>query len=64
MHINKHMNSFRQYVEGENAPKFNRVKKYIQYYKNLSPADFKIKTNGDTIVISIPRVKSRSYSSN
>lgn len=58
------MKSFRQYVEGENAPKFNRLKKYIEYYKNISPKDFKIHSNGDTIEIKIPRTKSTDQSSN
>ena len=58
------MKSFRQYVEGESAPKFNRLKKYIEYYKNLSPKDFKINSNGDTIEIKIPRTKSTDQSVN
>lgn len=58
------MKSFRQYVEGEHAPKFSRLKKYIEYYKNVSPKDFTVRSDGDTITIKIPRSKSGNQSSN
>ena len=32
---------------------FDRVSFYQQYYKNISPSDFIIQTNGDTITIKI-----------
>lgn len=55
--INIHMKSFRQYVEGGKTPKFNRLKNYIEYYKNVSPKDFSIRLNGDTIVIKVPKTQ-------
>lgn len=51
------MKSFRQYVEGGKTPKFNRLKNYIEYYKNVSPKDFSIRLNGDTIVIKVPKTQ-------
>ena len=53
------MKSFRRYVEGEKAPKFNRLKHYLQYYKDVSPVDFKIKIVDGKIQIELSRIRSR-----
>ena len=49
-------NNFFKPLEGEETdftpPKDDRVKYYKEYYKNLSPSDFKVETQKDKIVIS------------
>jgi hypothetical protein len=49
-------NNFFKPLEGEEtdftSPKDDRVKYYEEYYKNLSPSDFKVETQKDKIVIS------------
>ena len=52
------MKSFRQYVEGDEAPKFNRLKHYLQYYKNISPDGFKVKIVDNKIQIEPSRIRS------
>ena len=39
----------------ENKNIHNRLKYYENYYKNLSPSDFKINSTDDTIVIELPK---------
>jgi hypothetical protein len=50
------INNFFKPLEGEEtdftSPKDDRVKYYKEYYKNLSPSDFKVETQKDKIVIS------------
>ena len=50
------INNFFKPLEGEETdftfPKDDRVKYYKEYYKNLSPSDFKVETQKDKIVIS------------
>lgn len=45
---------------GEETKEFDRVKYYKKYYKNLSPSDFKIERNGNSIKIDLPMVDERS----
>ena len=48
------LKGFNQLNENENVNNtFDRVSFYHQYYKNVSPSDFIIQTNGDTITIKI-----------
>ena len=39
---------------GEEKEEFDRVKYYKEYYKNLTPSDFKVETDDNTIKITIP----------
>lgn len=36
--------------------KFNRIKFYEKYYKNLTPSNFKIKKDGNKIIIEINEI--------
>ncbi len=48
------LKGFNQLNEAKNVNNtFDRVSFYQQYYKNISPSDFIIQTNGDTITIKI-----------
>ena len=39
---------------GEEVKKFDRLEYYKKYYENLSPSDFKIEKNGNSIKIDLP----------
>jgi len=45
---------------GEETKEFDRVEYYKKYYKNLSPSDFKIERNGNSIKIDLPMVDEKS----
>jgi|LakMenEpi03Aug12_release.lakeMendotaPanAssembly.Ray.scaffolds.fasta_scaffold289678_3 hypothetical protein len=38
----------------ESESEFDRSEFYLNYYKNVSPSDFKVERYGDSIVINIP----------
>lgn len=53
------MKSFKQYVTGDKKPGFNRIKHYAEYYKNVSPKDFKIAIVNGKIQIDVLTTRSR-----
>ena len=38
-------------IEGKD---FDRLSYYLEYYKNLTPSDFKVKKKGNEIIITLP----------
>jgi len=42
---------------GEDKGTFDRVKYYEQYYKNLTPSNFKVNIEGNSIKITLPNTK-------
>lgn len=49
------MQNFEEYLINKKKKKFNRVDFYVNYYKNLSPSDFKIIKKNNIILIKIKK---------
>lgn len=44
---------FKKYVEKKENKKISKIEMYLEYYKNLSPKNFKISKKENKIVIEI-----------
>ncbi len=44
-----------QEAKKKDSKEFDRVKFYLEYFKNIAPTEFEIKQKNDTIVIKISK---------